>query len=93
MSLPGENAFSPAPRRTMQRNESSRDNVSMVSPSERHSGLVIALSFSGRSITTVAISSARSIRMDGSATSPPLILNAACVVQSGSMHAKCIEPE
>src|SRR5471032_1693492 len=71
MSLPGENAFSLAPRRTMQRMESSAESVSMVSPSDCQSGLVIALSFAGRSMTTVAMNASRSIKMDGSATSSP----------------------
>ena len=55
MSLPGENAFSPAPLSTMQRNESSAERRPTVSPSSRHIGLVSALSFSGRFSTTVAI--------------------------------------
>src|SRR5471030_3454394 len=71
MSLPGEKAFSPAPRRMMQRMESSAESASMVSPSDCQSGLVIALSFAGRSMTTVAMNSSRSIKMDGSATSSP----------------------
>jgi hypothetical protein len=55
MSLPGENALSPAPRTMTQRKVSSADNFSIVSPSSRHMGLVSALSFSGRLSTTVAI--------------------------------------
>src|SRR5476651_47505 len=71
ISLPGEKAFSPAPRRMMQRMESSAESSSIVSPSDCQSGFVIALSFAGRSMTTVAINPSRSIKMDGSATSSP----------------------
>src|ERR1700694_4032256 len=59
MSLPGENALSPAPRTITQRRASSFDSETRASPSERHIGLVSALSFSGRFSTTVAIAPSR----------------------------------
>jgi len=63
MSLPGENARSPAPRRIRQRSVSSADSASTVSPRRFHIGLVSALSFSGRFSTTVAIGPSRSTRI------------------------------
>src|SRR6266542_672464 len=62
MSLPGENAFSPAPRMITQRRLSSADSAPISSPSARHIAFVSALSFSGRLRTTVAIAPSRSIR-------------------------------
>ena len=59
MSLPGENARSPAPRRITQRSESSADSASTAAPSDCHIDFVSALSFSGRFSTTVAIGPAR----------------------------------
>src|SRR5690606_20950114 len=63
MSLPGANALSPAPRMTIQRNSSSAESDSIVSPSARHIDFVRALSFSGRLSTTVAISASRWTRI------------------------------
>src|SRR5512144_1222000 len=63
MSLPGENAFSPAPRTMMQRRASSAESRVIASPSACHIAFVSALSFSGRSRTTVAIGPARSTRI------------------------------
>ena len=56
MSLPGENAFSPAPRSMMQRSAvvGGRARRSRA-PRSRHMPRVSALSFSGRLSTTVAI--------------------------------------
>ena len=70
MSLPGENAFSPAPRTMMQRSASSADSASIASPSARHIAFVSALSFSGRSRTTVAIGPSRVTRSVRSSASP-----------------------
>src|SRR5438128_5504769 len=55
MSLPGPNALPPAPRRTMQRTLSSASSRPTASPSNRHSSLVMALSFSGRLIVKVTM--------------------------------------
>ena len=55
MSLPGANAFVPAPRITMQRTDSLAESSVNASPSLRHIGRVRALSFSGRLSTTVAM--------------------------------------
>ncbi|MNT36743.1 hypothetical protein D3C72_1728480 [compost metagenome] len=63
MSLPGENAFSPAPRSSTQRTPSSRSSSRKVSPSRRQPSMVKALSFSGRFSTTVAMSPSRCSRM------------------------------
>src|SRR5688572_3628295 len=73
MSLPGENAFSPAPRRMMQRTPSSADSVSIASPRRPHIARVRALSFSGRLSTTVAIGPARSTRIASFMSEPSAI--------------------
>src|SRR5688572_5800746 len=67
MSLPGENAFSPAPRRMMQRIPSSAESASIASPSIRHMLRVSALSFSGRLSVTVAIAPSRATPMSDDA--------------------------
>src|SRR5438876_591606 len=63
MSLPGENAFSPAPRTMMHRRSSSLDRPSIAAPNSCHIGLVSAFSFSGRFSTTVAMGPSRVTRM------------------------------
>ena len=70
MSLPGENARSPAPRTMMQRTASSADSASTAVPSIPHMSRVSALSFSGRFSTIVAIAPSRSTR---TRSSPALI--------------------
>jgi hypothetical protein len=82
MSLPGENAFSPAPRTTTQRTVSSAESASIVAPSASHMPLVRAFSFSGRLSTTVAIGPSRSTRMTAAhrrlRPSPVLRADAGC---------------
>src|SRR6266542_6766822 len=63
MSLPGEKAFSPAPRTITQRSASSAESASIVSPNSRHIAFVSAFSFSGRFRMTVAIDASRSTTM------------------------------
>src|SRR5207253_9731360 len=75
MSLPGENARSPAPRTTTQRTASSADSASIATPSSRHIARVSALSFSGRFSSTVAMAPSRSTRIVPLIGSPVEVLH------------------
>src|SRR5438445_13772537 len=59
MSLPGEKAFSPAPRTITQRMLSSADSSFTAAPRSRHIALVSALRFAGRLRITVAMAPSR----------------------------------
>ena len=59
MSAPAEKARPPAPRSTTHRRSASRSHASMISRSRRDIATDIALSFSGRFSTTVAIGPSR----------------------------------